>query len=942
MRGVCPVFTVVISLLFCASCSKQKNNDLIHSISDFSVPISCVASQGNDSIFWVGLENGDIVRINVINNSRRIINAGNNRIYDIYTDDDTTLFAGIRNEGVKRILDGTKPTVKKYYIPHPTDSTQDNTDSYAVYNIFNSKKGGDTLYFATSSGIYTLNKNDWEKDAILHPYYRPGNHSLYHFGVNQVFINDNGINIYAATSDSGLIVLDKRDSSNKKLTTEEILHFYKYNDSILYASSSNSIYEINMKQPREEQEAKPIKNDSHPIFAYMVDSLDGKRREWTLTSSEMRYKDKRGSGSLLLLNKLSASYKNYICKGKDFILVACHNNLYAFSLHQNPSGESNNVIAACVKEEENSVKICYFFTNKNELFSVGTSDPIAKPIGNLSLIKGEKPEKFYAGEKYLWLITNNSLYRINADNAKVSHEIGLKGSDAKKKLGNKIDFRSIHENKDLLFLGTRNYLLRVFYKDNKIERIDSIKTNKKAKVDYSDLYITDIDESGKYFTSLKHGIFKLESVKSDSLEKITGSDTIGEIRSFIGEDQKNIYLYTSKGVYELSKKTDTTNFSPYPEIKPKTILTIFYGTKQCYFIGYRGVEKRSLDTTFILHSIDKNLDLSINKAAIAVITKVKGEDLLFVGSQSGLYKFEKDKLSPIEIPSKNYTHWPIAGFIIGILAIVIILLALFRYQKRQLKNRLTHWENIIKKNLNKDLINKKNDLDLKWKNTNMLKIWRLKKEIDDFENRTKGNLLTHDDIIRELKKRTEAKITELQKYEIAASNENCRKDWENILSIKENIDNEENNNYTFDCALGLLDKISTFEKDHCVKTIITPKMTESQKKDFDKLYSKFSNALESVKNKTKTSETVKTIKEECDNLLNKYRQELQVLNLKKATEKAYIALLFLSGNHKNANIEDVMGIQYVGQKKHELYVCVKKIEKRNAILEQLYENVKTE
>ncbi|MDR0540873.1 MAG: hypothetical protein LBH19_01530, partial [Dysgonamonadaceae bacterium] len=661
----------IVTCLLCASC-KHSEGDLIHSVSDFGVPISCISpSQGNDSIFFIGLENGNIIRINVINNSRTIINAGNNRIYDICAENDTSLVAGIRNEGVKRILNGD--VKKKYYILNPLDITKP-TDSYAAYTI---KQDKDSFYFATSSGIYTLNKNEWETKSLLHPYYRPENHSLFHFGVNHLFIND--MNIYAATSDSGLVVLNKNNpKDSKKLIDKDILHFYKYNDSILYASASDLIYKIDTKQPVEQQKATPIKTGFHGVFAYMVDSLDGTQRKWILTSAEMKYADNRnGAASLQLSDKLSSSYKNFVCKGKDFILAACHNKLYIFSLHQNPKGESNNVIAACTNKND---RLCHFVTLDNKLYSVREESNHAKFIGKLNIAIREKPVKFYAGKKYLWLITNNSLYKINPDNAKTSREIGVNGNDAKRELGRKIDFRSIYEDKESLLLGTRNYLLRVKYIDNKISEIDSIPTTKSAKVDFSDLYITDISE--QYFASMKYGIFELNA--KDSLEKISGSDTIGDIRRFVEEDNRFIYLYTSKGVYEWEKSGKS--FRSFPHISPKTISTIYYGNKSSYIIGYRGIERIPLDVVTELNLVDKHLDISVNEAAIA---ETADKNILFVGTQIGLYKYSAyNDLTLVEIPPRNYAALYFTLSMTGLVIVIVIVLLFYLLQKQRIKKTL--------------------------------------------------------------------------------------------------------------------------------------------------------------------------------------------------------------------------------------------------------------
>jgi hypothetical protein len=124
-------FAVITCSLF-TSC-KQAKKDLIHTVSDFGVPISCISSSpANSTVLFVGLENGNIVRMNTLDHSRTILNAGDNRIYDIYVDNDTTLWVSLRNEGVKRISNGT--VTRKYYISNPLDVTK-LTSSFAAYNI---------------------------------------------------------------------------------------------------------------------------------------------------------------------------------------------------------------------------------------------------------------------------------------------------------------------------------------------------------------------------------------------------------------------------------------------------------------------------------------------------------------------------------------------------------------------------------------------------------------------------------------------------------------------------------------------------------------------------------------------------------------------------------------------------------------------------------------
>ena len=65
--------------------------------------------------------------------------------------------------------------------------------------------------------------------------------------------------------------------------------------------------------------------------------------------------------------KIDGNYKNYLYLGTDFLFFANGTKVYAFSLHQNPKGNSNNVVAVSMVERGNS-KECYFITSDNHLY----------------------------------------------------------------------------------------------------------------------------------------------------------------------------------------------------------------------------------------------------------------------------------------------------------------------------------------------------------------------------------------------------------------------------------------------------------------------------------------------------------------------------------------------------------------------------------------------
>ena len=646
---------IFLFLLSMISSSCKKENELIYSSTSFTAPISCIAgSEANsDSIYYLGFDNGNIIKVNIIDNSQRIIQAGSNRVYDVYEMNDSTLYVGMRNEGVKRITYGKLKKRQSQYRIYDPLIPRKKTTAYSTYHI---EADENRIYFATSTGLYTLSKFDLTNDSMLDqpPFYRPEKHKLYHFGINQTLIA--GDKIFVATSDSGLILTDKSSSINhRKLINEEVISLFRDNDSIVSATTRKCVYRININKSETPKKIESKEADDI-LFAHLSTN---NAEDWIISSSQIHYHSTIGDALFKFHDRLNESFKNIIYKEKNFIFVACHNTLYAFPLHQNPRGKANNIIAACHSDNGN----CYFITLDYKLYVIEKDRNQATLIEKLPHFNGEKPIKLTNGNRCLWLITNNSLFKLNLINNEVSLEIGLADTDAKLKIrGNKVDFRSIHENNNTLYVGSRNYLFKITYSDNKIIA-DTLRTKDKT-IDYSDLYITDIssENSDLYFASLKSGIFIL---KNGLLEKIAHTDTIGEIRRFLHASREDTRVFTSKGIFTIAKNCITKTQSAQ-----RSVLSLLDKSSGYFAIGYKGIIKTETKNEDI-PQVDQFLDISINEAAIATDN---GKDyFLYVGTQTGIYKFD-GSLVPILIPDEGTPAW-----IIPILLLASLLLTYCTY-----------------------------------------------------------------------------------------------------------------------------------------------------------------------------------------------------------------------------------------------------------------------
>ncbi len=98
-------------------------------------------------------------------------------------------------------------------------------------------------------------------------------------------------------------------------------------------------------------------------------------------------------------------------------------------------------------------------------------------------------------------------------------------------------------------------------------------------------------------------------------------------------------------------------------------------------------------------------------------------------------------------------------------------------------------------------------------------------------------------------------------------------------------------------------------------------MTEEQKKDFGELRKLFEDESRSM------TVDSKPVKVQCNDLLNKYTEELKELQLLPNTKRTQIAILLIAGKFGNADIERVLDCERVGDKKFKLRKSLEEIEK---------------
>ena len=866
-----PIFVITCCLLTCVSCTrgKQATNDFIFSVSDFKVPISCISSpsEKNDSILFIGFENGAIIRADIRTDERKVLSTDFNftgRIYDIVQEEKDTFWLGVRNHGLLKFLcrKDSLLFVERYKIKYLNEH-------YSPYDIERDEEG--TLVMGTSSGTFRLRKDERNNSlltALYFPHESDRSKSV-DFRVNQVKVYGNYV---FCSTDSGLVILNKNAGlQNKKpfIGGKPFSHLYldtTVGDTVLYATSDTMRYEINLTKSTIDS----VRGEN--LFAYVTYAKPD-TGHWEFTAREIRYsKNKDESLPLFTLpERMDKNYKNYLWLGKDFLFFSQGKKLYSLALHQNTKGKSNSVIAAHTITAEEKIRICYFITNDHYLYSmkkgsitgINQVSPDVSPLGSIeNFSEGEIIIQMCCSENYLWFITDhNGLYKINLHPPFFKKHFTRTYEAVKDSLTDDFTclFYDNRKNKNDLYVGSRKKLY-------KIQDPENSKEYRSYEIDSPEnvLYVTDIVkyDDTVFCASLNYGLYEVK-------------DTL-----LIKSDNKSLVALLCGSIFTNSKDND--------KMSKSISFSFFKDDKNIFAFGYKGFGKLKKNST--IEGL-RYLDMSFSKAAIA--NGYTPDNSILLGSQTGLYEYTYDddhdnnnKLTLIEIPPPPSYFW-YRIFSVAAIAVLFLLYFRFRYQKQHIK---------------------------------------------------KGK-----EIITSIEVLINNKTEEITKI---ISDAGSKKEWEDILSEKAKTANEQNIEHSINYSFGLLKKILKFEKSYFIKTAITSKMTDSQKKDFEELRNLFITKEErkegekEYERQKREEEKRNRIKSKCEELLAKYRDELKELNLSNNTKKSYITLLFISGKYDNADIEATMNFSLVGSDRYIIHKNLKGIENRNALLEQLFENTK--
>ncbi len=681
---------LLLGLALCA-CNHQKetqNAKLAYTSTFSSVPITSLSASGTPGILYMGLENGDVVVKNWLANVQDTIDAGNDRVYDVYEHTTDTLLVGIRDEGLKLIV--KKQLDKNYKIA-------DKGTRYSVYSIaFDSTTNMFNL--GTSNGCYRLPAGALCPQDNLLPFVL---NDEKHSAVSKVICRNS--EVYMA-ADSGLYIVRKAQSKPEEFFKGQRVTTITLEGDRLWVSRDTGIQR--MKVDSIDEKAPFIADGKY--FACATHGSDS----WLLAQSFLlyekdgvRYRHELPDGINMKGRQLGLIDNNYF-------YVAYKEELLAFPLHQNITGAANNIVA--VSDGYGTGDAAHFITGDGRLHRYSfLNNPDNRSeevgcIGNLPKIESGINKFIQVGKDSFYLATDKCLYRINHRKATLVKDLGADSNN---------DFKILCYSGEKLYVGTRHFL-GVF--DEKTDSIIPVSVKVDEAVDTTDLYVTNIAEDAQrhlYVLTLHKGLF----VKTKNDTSFTKVDIIEKLGNSLGMtiNDETVFMKLSKGSYKYHQgKVDSI------KSEPKSIRAIATdkGSNQIFIIGYYGVSRINITDTSWLHQITYGNDIPFDKAKIAV-----NNNNILLGSRYGLFLFEKNQLKPVYIDSKEKFQWWMIVFGVVILVSIVLLVGflnkiLQKIKRRQIKkdiktlvrSRINGDNESLKLRCKKMIADYKHDLQLLW------------------------------------------------------------------------------------------------------------------------------------------------------------------------------------------------------------------------------------
>ncbi len=717
--------------------------------------VNCIKESCYDGVYFIGLENGSIIRKDIINDVSDTINIGYQRIYDIVekmvNDSVSCLWIGEKDHGLRKVTFNrfTKQTVEEL-----NPSIREKGTHYSVYSVI-LMDGDSIVYVGTSNGYYSFIPSRMDSlnlisieitnkicllDNIL---YLATNKGVFFYDIKRGMVTDSlrtkFINHQPVTNlrivkrkiniiQGGKLIQYDIDSKKDSVLYPYQVPFYQkiFNHPNYWAKAS--IQEEGTSLPR--------------IVDYLVDN---KGNQWYYTTTMVMFKKKDGNTTLPLPVKVNVKLRpNMLLTKDEFLFLPDQDKILQIPMNETTTGEQKNVIGIARSDSEDR-KVYFVLTRDNCLYKYTYKESEKKNeasfLNHINKIDDEIVQ-IKSSRHFLWYASQKKLYRTDKNGKHLQVIYDCTDYPIREEIHD-----LLVDNEDrYLYLGLRN-CLRCFsekeIKGNNICEGEMLKVDDDS-FNHHDLYVTSLllsNSKSLIVGTLNKGLFYKRENKDD-FEPVPFSecDSIGSILSVInlkneyakiGEDSR-LQVHTTKGFYLF----DETHIDQRPLIctpflqSTKTIKAIIEKSDYSFYgIGQKGICCYPAPKYFSFK------DMIFNKTTFEICG-----DKILCGGRHGLYLVTlgqsdaEDGLEPVLLKGSLDPYK-----ILNVLFPAVLLLMLFLFGRNMRKDQER------KKNEEIQEIKLERDELQKEKNTNKEELTRLEQETMDLQTRLDQTKKERDD-----------------------------------------------------------------------------------------------------------------------------------------------------------------------------------------------------
>ena len=689
-RFVIYFFIIFICLSCCFSCQSEPGLEAREI--PFNANIRCVKHSIDQNSILIGMENGIIVRKDLVNDVSDTIHA-ESRVYDIVEQkhaepDWSRYWVGARNIGLLEIIYNHKErrTEKKKAYPIPVKGIR-----YSPYSI---EAIGDNLYVGTSSGLYRK-KNDQSDLELINSYF-----------INKIVFSPKDSSLFLATNRGVYryyIVSEVMDTI-KKLShiKSEIKTIHLNPDNTLDIIDGNTHFTYDIAA----NTVKTVRDFSSENVD-LVDCMHTSDALWYVTNRKIICK--KGDEEFSYLHTGNVTRNNSLIV-LDFLMVPCLDKLLYFPLHDMVVREKDDIMAVSNRLDHT----VYFITRDFILYSYQDGYK-SKRIKKIEAIP-EEINRMQITKNYIWLSSSKNVYRFdkNGRNKLVVKEIKDSPSmnNRKEGINTFCCITSADALETGLYVGLRNRLL---YSGMDKIREDTPFDTVKLETDYeknNDLFINNILPKGDsvYILTLNQGLYCGQLHSVEHFEHVEGacSDSIGNPTSFVEAKQNGInqlIILSNQGLFEYDMHKKTIENKQYPDVNQ--IKALMSGDENnIYLLGHRGIKKYPDEVDFRFN------DIAFETASIS-----PNINSIVYASKTGLYKLDYNTMNFNSIQLENRSE--VSIFLFCFLAFILIGSGWlgFTYLKKQRIKRKTGRQNFQEQVLQITALNKQLEREIQLRET---------------------------------------------------------------------------------------------------------------------------------------------------------------------------------------------------------------------------------